>query len=48
MFKSAFLPTLLWCLTGYFFLGRGETTGAILASVASITAAFSHRTIRLL
>jgi hypothetical protein len=37
------LDWLAWCVLGYFFLGRGESAFAILASMAAITTACSNQ-----
>jgi hypothetical protein len=40
--------SLAWCVLGYFFLGRAESAGAIIASLASITTACFGRDVEAL
>jgi hypothetical protein len=43
MFNSPVYPSLAWCVLGYFFLGRCQPAGAILAAMAAITVAWYAR-----
>ena len=37
--NRSLLISLAWCVLGYLFLGRAESTGAIIASMAAIATA---------
>jgi hypothetical protein len=40
MFNPPMVLSMIWCGLGYMFLGRGEPTGAILASMGAIITAW--------
>jgi hypothetical protein len=43
MFNPPVVLSFVWCGLGYMFLGRGEPTGAILASMGALTTAWFAR-----
>jgi hypothetical protein len=43
MFNPPVFLSFVWCGLGYMFLGRGEPTGAILASMGALTTAWFAR-----
>ena len=40
MFNLPGILSLTWCVLGYMFLDRGDSTGAIIASMASLSMAW--------
>ena len=40
MFSLPLILSLVWCVLGYMFLGRSDSTGAIIASMGSLSMAW--------
>ena len=43
MFNLPLILSLVWCVLGYMFLGRSDSTGAIIASMASLSMVWMAR-----